>query len=206
MCQKHTRKRDTSKKRNAILDASIICFTEFGFDNTSMDLIARKADASKRTLYNHFENKEALFQAVIRRFLIEFSLNEIADYQPDVPVAEQLAQIIDHYIKTFLHDDNWLAFTRIALGVFISQPEITVNIREICHEIEQRFVHWLTDAREAGKISIDDPQCTSDIFHAAIDGAFLWPSILGQPPSPENAEKYKKHIIADFIKLYVTCD
>ena len=34
---------------------------EFGFSNVSMDAIAERAEASKRTVYNHFENKEALF-------------------------------------------------------------------------------------------------------------------------------------------------
>ena len=65
------KKRDTSRKRESIIDAAIRAFQEDGFDNTSMDRIAEVAGASKRTVYNHFESKEDLFGAVVERFMGE---------------------------------------------------------------------------------------------------------------------------------------
>ena len=54
-------------KRDSILEAAIRAFRDVGYECTSMDRIAELAGASKRTVYNHFPSKEALFQAVVAR-------------------------------------------------------------------------------------------------------------------------------------------
>ena len=41
-------------------------FRKFGFEKTSMDEIARKAHKAKRSIYNHFSNKEDLFCASVQ--------------------------------------------------------------------------------------------------------------------------------------------
>jgi AcrR family transcriptional regulator len=40
-------------------------FTERGYENTSVELVLEHAGVSKGSLYHHFENKEALFEAVL---------------------------------------------------------------------------------------------------------------------------------------------
>lgn len=55
------RQRLTDRKRVAIIDAAIEEFLAAGYDATSMDRIAARANVSKRTVYNHFPSKEALF-------------------------------------------------------------------------------------------------------------------------------------------------
>ena len=204
MSEIKTKRRDTSKKRNSILDAAIECFTEHGFDNTSMDTIAKHANASKRTVYNHFESKEVLFQEVIKRFIATFGPDTVAIYRTDIPIDTELENILDQHIEMFVHNTDWLSFARIALGVFISKPEIAINVREICMEVEVSFQGWLEAARADGKIEIDDVQSTSDLFHATIDGLFLWPTMLSFKPTPEEAERYKQHILKSFKKLYIT--
>ncbi len=44
-------------------------FQKFGFEKTSMDDIARKAHKAKRSIYNHFNSKEALFCATVNEEL-----------------------------------------------------------------------------------------------------------------------------------------
>lgn len=41
-------------------------FQKFGFEKTSMEEIARKAHKAKRSIYNHFNSKEALFVANVQ--------------------------------------------------------------------------------------------------------------------------------------------
>ena len=60
--------RDTKEKRKSILEAAIKVFIEEGFDNSSMDRIAIVANASKRTVYNHFQSKDELFRLVVEQF------------------------------------------------------------------------------------------------------------------------------------------
>jgi AcrR family transcriptional regulator len=50
--------------RDHILLAAKDVFLEVGFDRASMDLVAARAETSKRTLYAHFGSKDNLFLAV----------------------------------------------------------------------------------------------------------------------------------------------
>ena len=50
--------------RQHILFAAKDVFLELGFERTSMDVVAARAQTSKRTIYAHFESKDKLFLAV----------------------------------------------------------------------------------------------------------------------------------------------
>ncbi|GAA1958324.1 TetR/AcrR family transcriptional regulator [Catenulispora subtropica] len=52
------------EKRQAIVRAATTVFGREGYARASMDAIAAEAGVSKRTIYNHFADKESLFLAV----------------------------------------------------------------------------------------------------------------------------------------------
>lgn len=56
------RKEETRKK---IIEAAKVLFDKQGFNNTTMEQIAAKADVAKKTLYNHFPVKEAILAEFI---------------------------------------------------------------------------------------------------------------------------------------------
>ncbi|WP_445525428.1 TetR/AcrR family transcriptional regulator [Streptomyces cyslabdanicus] len=53
------------KLREHILWAAKDVFLEAGFERTSMDVVAQRAETSKRSLYAHFPSKDALFSGVV---------------------------------------------------------------------------------------------------------------------------------------------
>ena len=55
----------SEEKRQRILDAAIIEFSEHGFDSANINNIARKANISVGSLYKYFDNKEDLFLTVV---------------------------------------------------------------------------------------------------------------------------------------------
>jgi AcrR family transcriptional regulator len=54
-----------SAKPNAIVLAGLRLFTQYGYRKTSIDDIAMAAQVAKRTVYLHFENKAAVFLAIL---------------------------------------------------------------------------------------------------------------------------------------------
>ena len=56
----------SERKRAAITTAALRLFERDGFARTSVDAIAAEAGVSKRTIYNHYADKESLFLAVVR--------------------------------------------------------------------------------------------------------------------------------------------
>lgn len=61
------RAQKTAARREAIVDAALDEFTEKGFEAARMDEIARRAGVAKGTIYLNFEDKEALFEAIVRQ-------------------------------------------------------------------------------------------------------------------------------------------
>lgn len=58
------RKQETRKK---IIEAAVALFAQQGFNDTTMEQIADKADVAKKTLYNHFPVKEAILAESVGR-------------------------------------------------------------------------------------------------------------------------------------------
>lgn len=56
-----------------ILDAAEDIFAEKGYSATSLGDVADRVGTRSPSLYNHFKNKEALYEAVLERLLEDFS-------------------------------------------------------------------------------------------------------------------------------------
>jgi AcrR family transcriptional regulator len=63
MCPKVTSQYKVDIKQK-IIQSAVECFSNYGFDRTRMEDIARTADLSKGTLYLYFKSKEDLFYAI----------------------------------------------------------------------------------------------------------------------------------------------
>lgn len=58
-------------KRETILHAAEVQFSQYGFKRTSMDDIARQAEISRASIYSYFDNKEAVFRSLSEALCIE---------------------------------------------------------------------------------------------------------------------------------------
>jgi AcrR family transcriptional regulator len=57
------REREQLERENYIISKSIELFFEYGFENVSMDQIAKESEFTKRTVYRYFQSKEDLYFA-----------------------------------------------------------------------------------------------------------------------------------------------
>jgi AcrR family transcriptional regulator len=83
-----------TSKREALLDTATRLFTEHGFKSTGIAEILACAGVAKGTLYQHFESKEALIEAVLRRLGERFRgrFVEAVEQAADTP-AERLVAV-----------------------------------------------------------------------------------------------------------------
>jgi AcrR family transcriptional regulator len=61
---KSKRELNKAKKEALFINAAEKLFMEKGFENTSIDEVAKEAGLTKRTLYQYFQSKEDLFYAI----------------------------------------------------------------------------------------------------------------------------------------------
>jgi TetR/AcrR family transcriptional regulator, cholesterol catabolism regulator len=98
--QPDRRSRREREMRGRILDAAIACFLEKGFDGTTIDEIADRADVARATVFNHFGEKRDLLSAYLtrrREELVELLRREA---RADVGARQQLYDALD-LIATF---------------------------------------------------------------------------------------------------------
>jgi len=195
------RKRDTSKKRESILDAAQQAFIDEGYDNASMDRIAEIAGASKRTVYNHFPSKEELFQHVLNRMLAESIEKKKIRYDKNKNLEEQLGSFAEAKME-ISKNPTWLGMWRVALGVFINNPDLVREAVMRAEDREDYLATWLRTADEDGRLRVPDPVLAAQAFWAIMSGAFFWPALFMGPMDAVASEPMKKELIETFLARY----
>ncbi|MEM1284126.1 MAG: TetR/AcrR family transcriptional regulator [Pseudomonadota bacterium] len=69
-------KRDAARSKRAILDASLIEFSEHGHAGARIDSIAERAGVSKPLIYSYFGDKDALYAAALREAYVQIRQGE----------------------------------------------------------------------------------------------------------------------------------
>ena len=188
-------------KRETILEAATTAFRDEGYECTSMDRIAELAGASKRTVYNHFPSKEALFQAVVGRLFDEAVALKQVVWDPDRPLEHQLADFAR--AKTLLAESGAArCLMRVVLGVFIKQPELMQEVMARSAEQETMLVNWLRKATEVGRLDVPDPELAARLFWAMAGGALFWPQLLEGPMPVDAREALTREVVTTFLARY----
>src|SRR5690242_1205937 len=86
-----------SAKPTAILLAALDLFTKFGYRKTSIDDIAAAAQVAKRTVYLHFENKAAVFLAIVEFLGEQVRERCTAAEGAEGTAVERLTGLLDAY-------------------------------------------------------------------------------------------------------------
>lgn len=102
----------TDRSRLQILDAANSAFRELGFDGTSMEEIARRADLTRKTVYNLFGSKEDIAWGLIAR-----AEAVDAGYRARIAANQDAIEIVE---KVLLDSAGWCLqnpeLARIALA------------------------------------------------------------------------------------------
>src|ERR1700742_4039483 len=86
-----------AERRDAILEAALEEFSASGFAATRLDDVARRAGVAKGTIYLYFQDKEALFEELVRSMLSPVVGALTAAPAIDLParfVAEKIADLL----------------------------------------------------------------------------------------------------------------
>jgi TetR/AcrR family transcriptional regulator of autoinduction and epiphytic fitness len=116
--------------REHILDAAKLAFLEDGFERTSMDAIAARAETSKRSLYAHFPTKDVLFVAVVERIRALFG--ERMRTPPSY--AGEPAEAVVRYCGRFVQLLRWSSVARmLRLGIAEADrlPELAAGLHDV---------------------------------------------------------------------------
>lgn len=195
---KKRKKRDTSAKRNSILDAAVKAFSEEGYYNATMDRIADLAQASKRTLYNHFPSKDVLFDAVIGRYLSQQRQLRNIPYESNESLYEQLSRLADSEIYLVNSPDR-RGLAKVLTAVFLQDPQLAMEARMKHNPGMDLVIQWFGDACENGDLSADDPQSAAILFFSMVQGRITYPALFQPLKENYEYESEKREVIETFL-------
>jgi len=151
-----------------ILNASLVLFSQKGFNAVTTKEIAKEAGVSEMTLFRHFESKQNLFEKVFDRFVsspkflalfenlewdLERDLNKICSYYQDTLFKNQ--KIILMYLKN--EELN---------------PEFDATLYKFPHELKKLLSRYFEEMGNRGVIA-ENPDVLANNFLATNFGLFI---------------------------------
>lgn len=160
--------RRKARTASAILDAAEALFRQRGFQATTIDEIAERADVSVGSVYVHFENKAGLYLALVERALVinEAAMGKVAELDLSSPL-ERVFAAGDAYLNFHLEHPG--AFEMIALRVL----EPSSGMHEAEARIAERVQHLVGAVEADLRAAIAAGEVRSDL-DAARMMRFLW--------------------------------
>ncbi|MGC8596060.1 MAG: TetR/AcrR family transcriptional regulator [Candidatus Kryptoniota bacterium] len=106
--QNSRRKREIEFRKKVIIEAAREVFSKKGYDGTTIDEVAEKAELAKATLYKFFPTKEELYLGVVEDVFRE--INEIARVSMNGggTAREKFSMFVDRLVEHFMEHSDFL--------------------------------------------------------------------------------------------------
>jgi len=169
------RKRRKEARPAEPLEAALGLFVEKGFTATRLEDVAARAGVSKGTLYLYFENKDALFKAVIQEGIIPVIAENEAIAARHTGCSFALLEILL---------DNW--WSKIGQTAFAGIPKLMVaearNFPDLARFYYENVISRgrglvgfaLRRGMESGEFRSMDVETTIDVIIAPILMLLIW--------------------------------
>ena len=199
---------DRGNTKQEILEAALELFSVQGFEATSISQIASAVGIRKASLYSHFENKQAILDALVQDVLEQYASHSLfarADWENDAgglpQTPDDAVQMIQGQIRYILHDP---AISRARKMLVIEQfqnPELAkLQTKQNYSDVMHYFTGLITSLIQKGVLAEDDPEVMAAQFCLPIS---TWINLCDREPERETEvmEIVSKHI-RHFFRRY----
>jgi len=168
-------KEDAQATRDLILDTAELVFQRRGVSRTSLQEIAQEAGLTRGAIYWHFQNKAAVFNAMMQRVILPMEAHFIRE-PVDAPgdPLDQVRHNVAGALRLTVHDPKLRRVFEIAtykveyVDELLDVRERHVAERKQCLQDLERV---LAQAMERGQIRRNiSPTAAAVGLHALIDG------------------------------------
>jgi AcrR family transcriptional regulator len=184
-----------------ILDTAAALFFSEGYGAASIDEIARRAQIAKRTLYARYENKAALFSAVVHRIIQRMRPQPQAT--EDLFHGSSITDSLHHIAKVMLHaalSPEAVAMYRMVLAEATRFPELALIMNE--HGARQEAIRRIAELlhRDA-KISPPQADFAAEQFIVMVVTAPQRRALgLGTPMSKPELKEWIDNTVDLFVR------
>ncbi|ABS39945.1 TetR/AcrR family transcriptional regulator [Clostridium botulinum] len=161
-----------SQKKQHILEAAIIKFTENGFDKTSLREIASAAGLTTGAIYHHFKNKDELFYHAVKEAMCFAQKLSEKDENSNLKSAEDMLDEISNKVKERMSKINEQRLLVLLIGYVLSKggalnESLKQDYNEIISKVADMYFFAFGIENEYYKKSL------ASILIAALDGVAM---------------------------------
>jgi AcrR family transcriptional regulator len=188
-----------AERRQIILRAAHEAFVEFGFAGTTTAIVAAKAKVSKRTIYESFADKTALFAAVIREHQ-HLILDLPRPPDEDLPLLDTMIQLFRLDI-----DEDAERSREAILNLMTKESVLFPELSDYLYETEairsrEALIEWLQLEATRGRITVEDPFVYAGMLMDIVFGALLPRRRLQNAPDRALRREHIKKRLAIFLR------
>jgi TetR/AcrR family transcriptional regulator, mexJK operon transcriptional repressor len=189
------------RRRVELIDVAEKMFLERGYAETTMQVIAEAAGASKETLYRHFESKELLFAEIVGRKAQMISGPDTGITRGGAPEAV-LSELGTNLLRAISTGQSSFLFRTV-----VAEAVWTPELGDLFYErgpglTVARLTQYLADATEKGELHCDDPGVAARLFLGAVVSQFHLCRLVQSswnPPTPNEIDRHIKAAVSMFL-------
>ncbi len=193
------------KRRLEIAAVAEIVFFENGFSDTTMQMIAARAGASKETLYRHFGSKEGLFAEIVETRAKVFLHGIEENFERPGSVGDVLRDLGLRMLDAMV-EPLAISLCRTVVSEMPRNPELgRIFYAGGPERVRRRLAEFLAAARERGELTCPDPVLASRVFLGAIYSEYhLMRLVLEAPPAVSRVQSraHVDEIVAMMLERY----
>jgi TetR/AcrR family transcriptional repressor of mexJK operon len=195
------RRRQAETKRATILDAAEELFVSSGYELTSVDAIAARAGVSKRTVYDHFGDKQSLFRSVLERVDDALIATVRAAIEQELTDGRDLRDALLGFLQRLMTDaipsPTYATFRRLNARTASAPRQPGRSREEPERMLEERFAQLAAD----GELEVSDPRRA--VQHFSILTLRLALDAIDQDPTGSLDRPEIEEILTDGVDAFL---
>ncbi len=180
------RPKDSAKRDDIVRSASALFFKD-GYELTSMDAVAKKANVSKLTIYSHFADKYELFKEVVRQRCDKRAMPGSFMALAQKPVKSALLHIGANMVNLLYSPDS-IRLQRIMQAEAAHHPKVVqIFFAAGPKRVRDAFSDLLHEWNRQGQLAVPDVPVATAQFFSLLKGEMLMKTLLLLTPPPYGA-------------------
>lgn len=195
-------------KRHAILTGALAAFARDGYTRASIDAISSAAGVSTRTIYNHFTDKEELFQTVIRESSAQVAEAQVELIEQHLTRVEDLEEALVAFGRAWAtphveYADHYALVRQINAEIgHIPQATIDTWQRTGPQRVQRELAYHMRKLADRGLLRVEDADRSA--LHLSVLVSAHNPSYAGAGLGPDEVEAMVRAGVRTFLHGHAT--
>lgn len=185
-------------RREQIIDAAMRAFSQKGYTRATNKDIAREAGITPGLIYHYFENKEALFKAIIES---RSPLRLLNSLPPDILLMppDTFLRLMIRQVLGIVEEETFVRLLRVVLPELVYNPKMAELITGLFQRVFGFLISYFAAKMESGELRNTDPALTSQVLIGGVLVFVLRRRIIRDPTALQYTQEQIVNAVVDTV-------